>query len=66
MLQPINFLVDTCQSTFFLGRIITNNSIISHELVKGYRRKGLEWSFALGRIEFLSMLKLDLQKAYDS
>ncbi|XP_070026681.1 uncharacterized protein [Nicotiana sylvestris] len=50
-------LVDNCQSTFVLGRIITNNIILSHELVKGYGRKG---------ISPRCMIKLDMQKAYDS
>lgn len=50
-------LVDNCQFAFVPGRVITNNIILSHELVKGYGRKG---------ISPMCMMKMDMQKAYDS
>lgn len=50
-------LVDNCQSAFVSGRVITNNIIIGHKLVKGYGRKGLSPR---------CMMKMDIQKAYDS
>ncbi|XP_019252836.1 PREDICTED: uncharacterized protein LOC109231644 [Nicotiana attenuata] len=42
---------------FVQGRLITNNIIMSHELVKGYGSKS---------ISPRCMLKIDMQKAYDS
>jgi hypothetical protein len=45
------------QSAFVKGRVIFDNIILSHELVKSYGRKG---------ISPRCMLKIDLQKAYDS
>lgn len=45
------------QSAFIRGRMIFDNIIISHELVKGYNRK---------HISPRCMVKVDLQKAYDS
>ncbi|XP_009588818.1 uncharacterized protein [Nicotiana tomentosiformis] len=50
-------LVDNSQSAFVLGRVITDNIILGHELVKGYGRKGISPKY---------MLKIDMQKAYDS
>ncbi|XP_019230433.1 PREDICTED: uncharacterized protein LOC109211357 [Nicotiana attenuata] len=50
-------LIDSCQTTFVPGRLITNNIIMSHELVKGYGRKNTSPR---------CMLKIDMQKAYDS
>ncbi|XP_075104845.1 secreted RxLR effector protein 78-like [Nicotiana tabacum] len=50
-------LVENSQSAFVLGRVITANIILSHELVKGYGRKG---------VSPRCMIKLDMQKAYDS
>lgn len=42
---------------FVPGRVITDNIIMRHELVKGYRRQGL----------FLRcMIKINMQKANDS
>lgn len=49
-------IVDNSQSAFVPGRLITDNIILSHELVKGYGRRGLSPR---------CMLKLDMQKAYD-
>ncbi|XP_075092225.1 uncharacterized protein LOC142172494 [Nicotiana tabacum] len=50
-------LVDNCQAAFVPGRMITDNILMSHELVKGYGRKS---------ISFICILKIDMQKAYDS
>nr|XP_009623283.1 uncharacterized protein LOC104114523 [Nicotiana tomentosiformis] len=50
-------LIDNCQATVVPGRLITDNIIMSHELVKGYGRKN---------ISPRCMLKIDMQKAYDS
>ncbi|XP_075092545.1 uncharacterized protein LOC142172764 [Nicotiana tabacum] len=52
----INDLVDDCQSAFVPGRMITDNIILIHELVKCYGRKG---------ISPRCTIKLDMQKAYD-
>lgn len=53
----IDNLVDTRLSAFVPGRVITNNILLSHESVKGYSGKG---------ISPRCMLKIDMQKAYDS
>ena len=45
------------QAVFIPGRKISDNIILAHELVKSYTRKN---------ISPRSMLKIDLQKAYDS
>lgn len=50
-------LIDNSQSTFVPGRVISDNIILSHEMVKGYGRKGLSPR---------CMMKVDTQKAYDS
>ncbi|XP_070028797.1 uncharacterized protein [Nicotiana sylvestris] len=50
-------LVDKCQSAFVPGRLITDNIILNHDLIKGYGRKGLSPR---------CVMKLDMQKAYDS
>jgi len=50
-------LVDNTQSAFVPGRVIADNIILSHELVKGYGRRG---------VSPRCMMKLDMQKAYDS
>lgn len=39
--QVMDMLVDSSQSAFVPGRVITDNIIMSHELVKGYGRKGI-------------------------
>ncbi|KAH0714216.1 hypothetical protein KY284_007121 [Solanum tuberosum] len=53
----IDFLVDPSQAAFVPGRMLTYNVILSHELIKGYGRKG---------ISPRCMFKIDMQKAYDS
>nr|XP_016438087.1 PREDICTED: uncharacterized protein LOC107764077 [Nicotiana tabacum] len=50
-------LVDNCQAVFVPGRLITDNILMSYDLVKGYRRKS---------ISLRCMLKIEMQKAYDS
>ncbi|XP_070022732.1 uncharacterized protein [Nicotiana sylvestris] len=49
-------LVDNYQADFVPGRLITDNILMSHELVKGYGRKS---------ISPRCMLKIDMQKTYD-
>lgn len=56
-LQVMDCLVDMNRSAFVLGRQISDNIILSHELVKGYRRKC---------ISLRCMLKVDMRKGYDS
>lgn len=53
----MNDIVDESQSAFVPGRLINNNVLMSHELVKGYSRKG---------ISPRCMLKVDMRKAYNS
>lgn len=53
----IDSLIDSGQATFVPGRLITDNILLSHELVKGYGRKG---------ISPRCMMKIDMLKAYDS
>lgn len=50
-------IVGESQSAFIKGRVIFDNIILSHEIAKGYYRKN---------ISLRCMLKIDLQKAYDS
>ncbi|XP_019237159.1 PREDICTED: uncharacterized protein LOC109217376 [Nicotiana attenuata] len=50
-------VIDSCQTVFVPGRVITDNIIMSHELIKGYGRKNTSPR---------CMLKIDMQKAYDS
>ena len=45
------------QAGFIPGRKIADNIILAHELVKSYTRKN---------ISLRSMMKIDLQKDYDS
>lgn len=53
----MDFLVDPSQAAFVPGRMLNDNVILSHELVKGYGRKG---------ISPRCMFRIDMQKAYDS
>lgn len=53
----IEYLVDSSQDAFVPVRMLTNNVLMSHELVKGYGRKG---------VSPRCMLKIDMQKANDS
>lgn len=53
----MNDLIDGSQETFVPRRDIAVNIILNHELVKGYDKKGMSHR---------CMLKVDLQKAYDS
>lgn len=45
------------QAVFVPGRVLNDNILLGHELVKGYGRKG---------ISPRCMVKIDMQKAYDS
>ena len=53
----IQSIICDSQAGFILGRKIADNIVLAHELVKVYTRK---------HISPRSMLKIDLQKAYDS
>ncbi|KAH0651594.1 hypothetical protein KY285_031723 [Solanum tuberosum] len=55
--RVMNYLVDPSQAAFVPGRMLNDNVILTHELVKGYGRKGIlpRWMF-----------KIDMQKADDS
>ncbi|KAH0720349.1 hypothetical protein KY285_005150 [Solanum tuberosum] len=55
--QVMDNIVDRNQFAFVPGRLINDNIILSHELVKGYGRK---------RISPRCMMKVDMRKAYDS
>ncbi|XP_060170867.1 uncharacterized protein LOC132601823 [Lycium barbarum] len=50
-------LIDIGQIAFVPGKMLNDNVIMSHELVKGYNRKGTSPR---------CMIKIDMQKAYDS
>lgn len=56
-MPAIDGTIDKGQTAFVLRREITNNILLSHELVKGYGRTG---------ISPICMLKIDMQKAYNS
>lgn len=50
-------IVDMNQAAFVRGRHLQDNGMLAHELVHGYSRKNVSpWA----------MLKVDIQKAYDS
>lgn len=53
----MDHLIDNCQTAFAPGRLIGDNIIMDHELVKGYKRKN---------ISPRCMLKIGMQKTYDS
>jgi hypothetical protein len=50
-------VVDESQSAFVPGKIIHDNIIIAHELLRGYNRKHISPRCAI---------QMDLQKAYDT
>lgn len=57
-MQPVMAsIIHEAQSGFMPGRKIADNIIMAHELVKAYQRKGISPRM---------MMKVDLQKAYDS
>lgn len=53
----LDYLIDPSQTAFAPGRMLQDNVIHSHELVKGYGKKG---------ISPRCMIKIDIQKVYDS
>ena len=53
----IHTIICDSQAGFILGRKISENILLAHELVNSYTRKN---------ISPRSMLKIDLQKVYDS
>ncbi|KAK4343576.1 hypothetical protein RND71_036670 [Anisodus tanguticus] len=55
--KVMDYLIDSSQSAFVSGRVITDNIILSHELIKRYGRKG---------ISPRCMVSIDMRKAYDS
>lgn len=57
MQKVMDGLVDASQSAFIPGSVITDNIIMSHELIKWYGRK---------KISPRCMLKIDMKKAYKS
>ena len=56
MHEVIHTIISDSQAGFIPGRKIGDNIILAHELVKAYTRKN---------VAPRSMLKIDLQKAYD-
>lgn len=57
MMGVLNGIVSKAQSTFIPDRNISDNILTCHELVKAYSRK---------QISPTCMLKIDIQKPYDS
>lgn len=57
MKRVLTTVVSDSQSAFVPGRLIFDNIILSHELIKGYRQK---------QVSPRCMAKVDIQKAYDS
>nr|GEY29590.1 hypothetical protein [Tanacetum cinerariifolium] len=53
----LNKLVNLNQSAFIKGRNIQDNILLTHEILKGYNRKGRSKRYAL---------KIDIAKAYDT
>lgn len=57
MQQVLYSIISENQSAFVKGRLIQDNIILNHELIKGYQRK---------QISPRCMIKVDIHKAYDS
>nr|GEX83156.1 hypothetical protein [Tanacetum cinerariifolium] len=55
--ESLNKLVNLNQSAFIKGRNIQDNILLTHEILKGYNRKGRSKLYAL---------KIDIAKAYDT
>lgn len=55
--KVINEVVDESQSAFLPGKVIHDNILIAHELIRGYERKHISPRCAI---------QMDLQKAYDT
>lgn len=55
--EVLGSIIGKAQSAFVPGRLIFDNILLSHELIKGYQRKN---------ISPRCMIKIDVQKAYDS
>lgn len=55
--KVMSFLIDEAQAGFIPGRKGADNTILAHELIRAYSRK---------HISLRCMIKVDLQKAYDS
>lgn len=55
--EVVTDIVGMAQSAFIEGRSIVDNILLSHEIFKGYARKG---------VSPRCVLKMDLRKAYDS
>lgn len=53
----LDTIISGNQSAFVQGRLILDNIILSHEIVKGYHRKN---------ISPRCVVKVDIQKAFDS
>lgn len=55
--QVKSILVDDCENVLVSGRLIIDDIIRSHELIKVYGRKAISQR---------CMMKIDMQKAYNS
>lgn len=55
--EVLEYLIDPSQVAFLPERMFGDNVILSHKLVKGYSRSG---------ISPRCIMKIDMQKAYDS
>lgn len=55
MKEYMNDLISYNQNAFISGRVITENSLLAYEMVRGFNRKNSK----------KLCLKIDLQKAYD-
>ncbi|XP_020270783.1 uncharacterized protein LOC109845967 [Asparagus officinalis] len=53
----IGYLIDDAQSAFVKGRLISNNILLAHELLKHYGRKN---------VSPRAVLNIDLRKAFDT